>query len=74
MPAEYCVSLHSAVYILFRQTKNTSYLQSKISQNKSSNLREIEQRPIFLTLSPEHAGMLPAVVDSDEYSVLCACW
>ena len=36
--------------MLFRQTRNTHSLQSKISQNKSSNFKEMEKLATFLTL------------------------
>ena len=37
--------------MLFGQTKNNHYLQSKISQNKSSKFREMEKRATFPTLA-----------------------
>ena len=40
--------------MLFRQTRNTHSLQSKILQNKSSKLGEMEKQATFLTLQSEH--------------------
>ena len=44
------LSAQAAVQILFRQTKNTNSLRSKISQDKSSKFRQMEKQASFLTL------------------------
>ena len=41
------LSVQTAVQILFRQTKNTDSLRSKISQNKSSKFKKWRNGPVF---------------------------
>ena len=44
------LSAQTPVQMLFKQTKNTDSLLSKILQNKSSKFRKMEKRASFLTL------------------------